>query len=611
MTDFSTLLILIPILPLISAIILILFKPEKKLVTLLGIGSVATAAVFSLLLQVGLWQKSNFVITASMGNWINLEQLNINFGLYLDPISLLMISIITGVGLLIHLFSHGFMNEDKDYQRYFAYLNLFVSAMLILVLADNLLLLYLGWEGVGLCSYLLIGFWHKEQKNNLAANKAFLITRIGDTAMALGIFLLFYQLGTLNIQQMQDQANILWQTSSGSPDTMAFIACILLLGGAVGKSAQFPLQNWLPDAMAGPTPVSALIHAATMVTAGVYLIARHYPLFQLVPDVLYIIALVGTFTLILAATSAMVQSDLKRILAYSTISQIGYLFLALGVSAPGPAMFHLMTHAFFKALLFLSAGAIIYCLHHEHNIFKLGGLLKKTPLISTAFIIGGGALASLPFTSGFFSKELILANIIYSGHKELWWVATFGAFITAFYSARLFFVVFMGPLKLSPDKQLTNSMKLALVILIMLALFGGFQPELSLILPAQSQVNLTHLEHWLPILTPFIAISLAWWLFKKNIFGATITVPAIKHMHTFLKNGWQFDFIYHQLFVRPFCWLCKINTRDVIDMFYRGLELVSFLLHEFFTYFQNGKLRSYNTSLILFSILAIGWMLMI
>ena len=284
-------------------------------------------------------------------------------------------------------------------------MNLFVGSMLVLVLADNLLLLYLGWEGVGLCSYLLIGFWYKDASNGLAARKAFIVTRVGDTAMLIGLFILFHTLGTLQIQDLMHRASAHWAV--GSPYAIA--AAALLLGGAVGKSAQLPLQTWLPDAMAGPTPTSALIHAATMVTAGVYLIARTHVLYTLAPQVQFAVAVVGAATLLLAGFSALTQPDIKRVLAYSTISQIGYMFLALGVGAWAAALFHLMVHAFFKALLFLAAGIVIDALHHEHNIFRMGGLRKELPIAFWTFLIGGCSLAGLPLvTAGFVSKDLIL-----------------------------------------------------------------------------------------------------------------------------------------------------------------------------------------------------------
>jgi len=604
--SLSNLLLVIPLLPLLSAIILLFCNLSRLWISVLAVGSISSVSLISLFLNFHFWQQTDFVLTASLGNWINIAQLNIGFGLYLDSLSLVMITIISGVGALIHLYSTGFMFEDKSFKRYFTYLNLFVSAMLFLVLADNLLLLYLGWEGVGLCSYLLIGFWYQDKNNNLAANKAFLMTRIGDTAMAIGLFLLFIQLGTLDIQAIQIKAHIVWSLSD---NTIASICCLLLLGGAVGKSAQFPLQNWLPDAMAGPTPVSALIHAATMVTAGIYLIARNSQLFQLAPDVLYIVALIGTLTLLLGASAAMVQSDLKRILAYSTISQLGYMFLALGVGAGASAVFHLMTHAFFKALLFLSAGALIYSLHHEHNIFKMGGLFKKLPVVAVSFAIGCSALASLPFTSGFFSKELILEQVIASNSIGLWWAAVLGAFITAFYSARLFFVVFLGQAQLSPNKTPTKAMSIALIILCLFSLLGGIQPSgLTALMPPLNVDNLTVLQHWLPIILPFIAISVAWWMFKTERFGKT-QYSALKGIHQLLKSGWAFDQMYYIIFIQPFKFICQLNKHDVIDLFYRLIEKTSCVYHKLFSKFQNGHLRSYNASLVIFCILAFAWFL--
>jgi NADH-quinone oxidoreductase subunit L len=314
-----------------------------------------------------------------------------------------MMLVVAFVSFLIHLYSAEFMSTDEGYSRYFAYMNLFVASMLMLVLADNLLFLYLGWEGVGLCSYLLIGFWYRDPANGLAARKAFVVTRVGDTAMAIGLFVLFTNLGTLEIQPLMQQAVAHWPVGSALP----IAAASPLLGGALGKSAQLPLQTWLPDAMAGPTPVSALIHAATMVTAGVYLIARTHVLYDLAPPVHTAVAVIGGLTLLLAGFSALNQTDLKRILAYSTISQIGYMFLALGVGAWSAAIFHFMTHAFFKALLFLSAGVVVQRLGEEHDIFKMGGLRERLPLAFWTFLIGSISLAALPLIdAGFYSKDL-------------------------------------------------------------------------------------------------------------------------------------------------------------------------------------------------------------
>ena len=328
---------LIPLIPLLSSVTLMLSsgKFPRLLIGLLGVGSVGSAALLTLALGLNFMANPE-VVQLTLWTWMQVGSFAPGVAFYFDGLTLVMMSVITGVGFLIHLFSTEFMEDDVSYARYFAYLNMFVAAMLVLVMADNLLLLYLGWEGVGVCSYLLVGFWYQNSANGQAARKAFIVTRIGDTAMALGLLLLFTELGTLNIQSMVGAANESWQVG----DTLPLVACLLLLGGAVGKSAQLPLHTWLPDAMAGPTPVSALIHAATMVTAGVYLIARTHGLFLLAPTAMVVVAIIGITTSLIAAFTALMQSDIKRILAYSTISQIGYMFLALGVGAWTAGIFH-------------------------------------------------------------------------------------------------------------------------------------------------------------------------------------------------------------------------------------------------------------------------------
>ena len=351
-------------------------------------------------------------------------------------------------------------------------MNLFVASMLILVLADNLLFLYLGWEGVGLCSYLLIGFWYKDPVNAKAAIKAFVVTRIGDTAMAIGLFLLFVTAGTLQIQPLMEK---IAQYPVGSAFCVA--AAALLLGGALGKSAQLPLQTWLPDAMAGPTPVSALIHAATMVTAGVYLIARTHVLFTQAPVVQSAVAVIGAVTLLLGGFSALTQHDIKRVLAYSTISQIGYMFLALGVGAWAAAIFHFMIHAFFKSLLFLSAGVVIMALGQEHNIFKMGGLRREMPVAFYSFLIGCASLSALPVvTAGFYSKDMILSQVWSSqmGGPWLWLAGLLGALLTSIYSFRVLFVTFFGEKKTTVTYRPGICMLMPLVILACLSIIGGF-----------------------------------------------------------------------------------------------------------------------------------------
>jgi len=609
MTD---LLILIPLFPLLSALLLISAPAfslsfPKPLVTCIAVGSVAASAVCVAALQWQLNDQSQYLVQATFANWMQVGQFDIGFGFYLDALSLVMISIVTGVGLLIHIYSVGFMAEDADYQRFFAYLNLFVGAMLTLVLADNLILLYLGWEGVGLCSYLLIGFWYRDTKNTLAANKAFIITRIGDTGLALGLFLLFSTLGTLDIQSMQQHAQLHWQTG----DVMANVCCLLLLSGAVGKSGQLPLQTWLPDAMAGPTPVSALIHAATMVTAGVYLIARCHQLFELSPLAMQCVAGIGAVTLLIAATAALAQDYIKRILAYSTISQIGYMFLALGVGAWSAAIFHLIAHAFFKALLFLSAGALIHSMRHQHNIFRMGGLANKLPLVCLCFLIGCSALAGLPLLSGFFSKEMILGRLLEQQQTVLWAIALGGAFITAFYSFRLFFVVFLGRVTQLPNRQPTTTMLAPLVILAILAVFGGLLPKGLMVLFSSDPIEVhSFLVLLITIAVPVSAVIFAWRQFKHGVFGAAPTSPVLQSLHRFLYAGWYFDAFYQTILIQPFISLTRLNRNDIIDSLSRGLIHGSAVLHSFFSQFQNGQLRRYNASLVLFSIVAMTWVLL-
>ncbi|MGZ8159501.1 MAG: NADH-quinone oxidoreductase subunit L, partial [Methylobacter sp.] len=471
----------IPLFPLLGFLILVLAgeRLPKPLIAWMGVGSVAVSALLVALIGAEFLNGTMRPYSMELGNWMEVDDLAVPFGFYLDALSVTMLFVVTGVGFLIHVYAAGFMTSDPGYARFFAYMNLFVSAMLVLVLADNLVLLYLGWEGVGLGSYLLIGFWYEDPNNGYAARKAFVMTRVGDTALLIGLFLLFTQLGTFDIQLLIVRAASEWDPGTLLP----VAAAALLLGGALGKSAQLPLQSWLPDAMAGPTPVSALIHAATMVTAGVYLIARTHALFIMAPSVQFAVAVIGVVTLLLAGCSALVQTDIKRILAYSTISQIGYMFLALGVGAWSSAIFHLVTHAFFKALLFLSAGAVIFCFHHEHNIFKMGGLRKAMPLAFWSFMIGSAALSALPFTSGFYSKhEILMAT--FEASSLLWSMGCLGALITGIYSFRLVFVVFFGRECPVIESKLGWQMSMPMILLGALALFGGMlRPPLDSALP--------------------------------------------------------------------------------------------------------------------------------
>ncbi|MBS1211749.1 MAG: nuoL, partial [Proteobacteria bacterium] len=513
-------------------------------------------------------------------------------------LSLNMLFVVTGIGFLIHVYSAGYMANDRGYARFFAYMNLFVFAMVVLVLADNLPLLYLGWEGVGLCSYLLIGFWYDKPENGYAARKAFIVTRVGDTAMALGLFLLFAQLDTLDIQTAMTRAATEWQPGSG----LAVAAALLLLGGAVGKSAQIPLQVWLPDAMAGPTPISALIHAATMVTAGVYLIARTHTLFQLAPDVQALVGVIGAVTLLISGCTALTQTDIKRILAYSTISQIGYMFLALGAGAWSAAIFHLTTHAFFKALLFLAAGAIILSLHHEQNIFRMGGLRKRLPFAFWTFLIGTAALVALPLTSGYASKHEILSTAYAGGSPGLWAAGTFGALLTGAYSTRLILVTFFGPQRTPARERLPISITTPLALLALLSLVGGvLKMDLSAVLPSHDNHEAGWLIEGITVAAPFLGILVAYPFYASGLdrVARLTATPAGAGLHRFWFSGWGFDRLYGALLVGPFCRLAALNKGDIVDSPFRAVITLARAAHRLLARTQTGRLRWYAAGMVL------------
>jgi len=610
---------LIPALPLIGFLILVSTQGRlgKVPVALIGAGSVGAAAAVT---AVAIWEfvgSGRAEYTQPLWTWIDVGGFNPAVVLYLDGLSAVMLGVITGVGFLIHVYATGYMRDDADYSRFFAYMNLFVFAMLVLVLGDNLLVLYLGWVGVGLCSYLLIGFFHAEPANGYAARKAFVVTRVGDTAMALGMFLLFRELGTLEIQAILTGVQAAWPTGS----TTLTIAALLMLGGAVGKSAQLPLQTWLPDAMAGPTPVSALIHAATMVTAGVYLIARLHDLYLQSPHAQLAVALVGLITLLIASFAALTQRDLKRILAYSTMSQIGYMFMALGVGAWSAAIFHLMTHAFFKALLFLSAGSVILALHHEQDIFKMGGLWRKLPVPFWSMVIGSAALSAVPLTSGFFSKDLIeLSAWDYEfGGEWFWAMASLGAFLTALYCTRMIFITFFGEAhtEADPAKQAGLNMSLPLVILAALAIAGGWfgLAPLASVLP-DGGVHDTH-HGWLPILTaavPMLGLLLGYLIFGTRLLNVDRWVKSTlgERLRRFWFGGWGFDTLYDAVLVKPIVALAGRSPRDIVDRAYDFIAWLSRALHRVFASTQTGRLRWYAVNMaagvvvILLIVLGVG-----
>lgn len=576
---------------------------SENLSALIGVGSVGLSALTAawVIVQFNLNPPENDVFTQVLWQWMSVAGFAPSFTLYLDGLSLTMLGVVTGVGFLIHLFASWYMRGEEGYSRFFAYTNLFIFSMLLLVLGDNLLMLYFGWEGVGLCSYLLIGFYFKHTANGNAALKAFIVTRIGDVFMAIGLFILFLHLGTLNIQELM----LLAPQKYVDGDSWLWIATLMLLGGAVGKSAQLPLQTWLADAMAGPTPVSALIHAATMVTAGVYLIARTHGLFLLTPEILELVGIVGGVTLVLAGFAALVQTDIKRILAYSTMSQIGYMFLALGVGAWDAAIFHLMTHAFFKALLFLASGAVINACHHEQNIFKMGGLWKKLPLAYASFIVGGAALAALPLiTAGFYSKDEILWEAFASGHQWLLYAGLAGAFLTSLYTFRLIFIAFHGEQKTEAHAGHGVAHWLPLVTLIVLSTFIGalISPPLAGVLPQSVGHAGGGAKHSLEIASGAIAIIgivLAALLFlgKRHFATAVAQSAPGRFLSAWWFAAWGFDWLYDKLFVQPYLLLCRLLGRDPID---RSIGLIPFLVrggHALLASSETGQVRWYATSI--------------
>lgn len=612
----NTIIAIIPLLPLIGFLILVLLgsKLSRKAAGFIGAGAVGVAAVLTLIATVYFYRflpetKSYHVV---VWEWISAGNLSANIAFSLDALSLIFCFVITFVGFLIHLYSIGFMAKDEGFTRFFAYMNLFVSSMLILVLADNILLMYLGWEGVGLCSYLLIGFWYKDPANGYAARKAFIITRIGDTFMIIGIFILFVTFETFNIHDLMQLASAKWAVGS----SLAVITAALLLGGALGKSAQLPLQTWLPDAMAGPSPVSALIHAATMVTAGVYLIARTNVLFSLAPIVQTVVAVIGALTLLLAGFSALAQHDLKRILAYSTISQIGYMFLALGVGAYSAAVFHFMIHAFFKALLFLAAGVVILVLNEEHDIFKMGGLRKKMPVVFWTFLIGSASLSALPLvTAGFYSKDAILwfAYSSNSGGIVLWLAGIVGAFLTGLYSFRMIFITFFGESKTEPTFIPGKLMTVPLIVLSVLSVIGGFIELPSsmgnlhlfsdLVNNALPKVVLgghENLEWLFQLISGLIAISGIYFAYRfyyrKPAFIESFNHSKINH---FFEKGFEFDKLYDVVLVKPIVWLSEIDKKDIFDQLNIFIANAALFANSKLVKTQSGKLRWY---LILFGV---------
>jgi NADH-quinone oxidoreductase subunit L len=576
-------------LPLLGALIAGLFgrvigpRPSELITTVLLLAAaVLSWVVFA---RVGFNHETAHV---PILRWITSGELDASWSLRIDTLTAVMLVVVTTVSSLVHVYSIGYMHEDDGRPRFFAYLSLFTFAMLMLVTSDNLLQMFFGWEGVGLASYLLIGFWYHKPEANAAAIKAFVVNRVGDFGYALGIFGVFYIFKTVNLddifRQAPEMAGKTFQFLGAEVDILTTL-CLLLFMGAMGKSAQFLLHTWLPDAMEGPTPVSALIHAATMVTAGVFMVARLSPLFELAPVALQFVTLIGAVTAFFAATVGLVQNDIKRVIAYSTCSQLGYMFVACGVGAYGAAIFHLFTHAFFKALLFLGAGSVIHAMHHEQDMRNMGGLKGKIPLTWALMLIGTLALTGVGIPhvagfAGFHSKDAII-EAAYAGHTPgnyAFWLLTLAALMTSFYSWRLMFMTFHGKSRAEPDvlKHAHESPPVMLVPLFVLAagavLAGGvfaasfighdykeFWGAALFELPGKDILHHSHeVPGWVPW-APFAAMltgfGIAYLFYIRSPHLPEATAKAFQPLYQFLLNKWYFDELYDWLFVKPAFWI--------------------------------------------------------
>jgi NADH-quinone oxidoreductase subunit L len=594
---------LILFLPLIAAAFITIFTlRSKNLSSLISIGAVVTGFILSVLFISANGFGFNGETTV---NWLTIGSLNVDFGLKLDGLSMMMLLIVTGVGGAIHIYSYGYMDEDPSKARFFACLSLFTFSMLGIVLANNFIMMFIAWELVGVSSYLLIGFWFEKPSAGDAAKKAFITNRLGDFGFLAGILMVWALLGSLNFAELQKGI----ASGAVTLGASATIAGLLVFCGAMGKSAQFPLHVWLPDAMEGPTPVSALIHAATMVAAGVYMLCR--TLFLYDAAALHVIAYIGGFTSLLAALIAVQQNDIKRIIAYSTLSQLGYMVMAVGMNGPTPAMFHLTTHAFFKALLFLSAGSVIIGMHHEQDIWQMGNLRKKMPITFWTFLTGALALCGAPFFSGFYSKDSIFAQDLDQGNYLLFWVAVFVAALTTFYTFRLFYVVFLGKEKSEAASHAHESspvMTLPLIALAIFALSGGvigiwniygleFIADFK---PLSFQEQLTEPVHKIfPMLCGITAVVVGWFLahsLYKN--AATDPLPAkLGFFATAMKNKFYFDELYEATVIRLHDFIAALM--DLIDRWVveilclgtirGGTNLTGRMLRQF----QTGNLQTY------------------
>ncbi len=604
---------LIPIFPLLGFLINGLFgrRAPKSVVNLFAVGSVALSFAWALKALLGLSPLETKYIEHYF-TWIQSGSLQINVDFAVDRLTAVMLMVVTGVGLLIHIYAVGYMEHEGGYYRFFAYLNLFMFFMLILVLAQNFLLLFVGWEGVGLCSYLLIGFYFLENFATNAGNKAFIVNRIGDFGFSLAMFLIFRHFGSLDFTKVFDAAK-------GMPTESGYgaltIITLLLLVGATGKSAQIPLYVWLPDAMAGPTPVSALIHAATMVTAGVYMTARSAVLFMHAPITMDWVAIIGLATAFVAATIGLAQTDIKKVFAYSTVSQLGYMFVGLGVGAFSAGVFHLMTHAFFKALLFLGAGAVIHGLHGEQDLRQMGGLFKHMRITALTLLCASLAISGVPFTSGFFSKDAILVAA-YDRAPWMYWVGVVTAGMTAFYVFRAWFLAFTGDYRgHAHPHESPLVMTGPLMVLAVLSLGGGFINIPHWLEPMFAEKPENQTLAWTSAAVGLAGILLAYVFYVAKRGLADSFAKAISGFYTLVLNKYYVDEIYNAVVVRPLIAISRtVLWRGVdaglIDGMVNGVGRRSRGVGGILRLLQSGNIRSYAAWVVLGSVvllIAIGF----
>ncbi|URJ30436.1 NADH-quinone oxidoreductase subunit L [Candidatus Blochmannia vicinus (nom. nud.)] len=587
---------------------------SENISAIIGVGTVSLSlltticTIFNFYCHVG--NDMNFVFVQDLWTWFSINDLCIAVALRLDGLSLIMLSLITGVGFIIHLYAAWYMSGCEGYSRFFAYTNLFMANMILLVLSDNLLLMYFGWEGVGLCSYLLVGFYYFDFRNGMAALKTIIITRFGDICLIFALFMIFDQYQTLSVSRLL-ALELKYSSSYHFFSDTTWISFMLLIG-AIGKSAQLPLQTWLTSAMVGPTPVSALIHAATMVTSGVYLVIRMNNFFLMTPNILYLTGVIGSLTIVLFGCSALLQSNIKKILAYSTISQIGYMFLALGGRHWGAAMFHVVTHAFFKALLFLAAGSLIYACRYEQNIFKMGGLYKSIPFIYVCFLIGGASLSGVPIiTAGFYSKELIMLKTFINHDYFFLFSGLIGIFLTPIYTFRMIFIVFHGSNKIEPRICNKFTQNFPLVVLLLLSTFIGGWIKLPLsvdIVGTDTNMICTYSQVYFEIASGFLVIFGIWfasifWLDSLNNIERQIIRPRLseiveRYIILLCYYGWGFDWLYKLLFVKPYLFITKkLSYSDPINIIINIFTSLLCWLKSGLILSENGKLNWYIVSM--------------